>query len=146
MKEENEKALVALETIQSKIYEIRGMKVMLDFDLAKLYGVEKRALNQAVKRNFTRFPVDFMFQLDAKEYENLKSQFVISSWGGNRYKPYAFTEQGVAMLSSVLHSETAININIAIMRAFVATRQMLYAQETTNKRIENPRRNHFKPN
>ena len=93
--------------IQSKIYEIRGQQVMFDFDLAALYQVETRILNQSVKRNIKRFPEDFMFQLTVEEWQNLKSQFVISSWGGVRKLPYAFTEQGVAMLSSVLNSDIA---------------------------------------
>ena len=94
-----------LELIQSKIYEIREQRVMLDFDLAALYQVETRVLNQAVKRNMKRFPSDFMFQLTSDEWAILKSQFVISSWGGTRKLPYAFTEQGLAMLSGVLNSE-----------------------------------------
>ena len=114
-----------LQVIQSKIYEIRGQKVMLDRDLAEMYGVEVRALNQAVKRNIDRFPSDFMFQLNEEEWANLKSQFVISSWGGIRKLPFAFTEMGVAMLSSVLRSSVAIQVNINIMRAFVAVRQMI---------------------
>ena len=114
-----------LELIQSKIYEIREQKVMLDFDLAALYQVETRVLNQAVKRNMKRFPSDFMFQLTSDEWAILKSQFVISSWGGTRKLPYAFTEQGLAMLSGVLNSDIAIQVNINIMRAFVAVRQML---------------------
>lgn len=114
-----------LELIQSKIYEIREQKVMLDFDLAALYQVETRVLNQAVKRNIKRFPSDFMFQLTSDEWAILKSQFVISSWGGTRKLPFAFTEQGLAMLSGVLNSDIAIQVNINIMRAFVAVRQML---------------------
>lgn len=114
-----------LSVIQNKIYEIRGMKVMLDFDLAGMYQVETRVLNQSVKRNIERFPDDFMFQLSKNEWENLKSQIVISSWGGIRKLPYAFTELGVAMLSSVLNSKTAVQINMSIMRAFVAVRQLL---------------------
>lgn len=114
-----------LELIQSKIYEIREQKVMLDFDLAALYQVETRVLNQAVKRNMKRFPSDFMFQLTSDEWAILKSQFVISSWGGTRKLPFAFTEQGLAMLSGVLNSDIAIQVNINIMRAFVAVRQML---------------------
>lgn len=114
-----------LELIQSKIYEIREQKVMLDFDLAALYQVETRVLNQAVKRNMKRFPSDFMFQLTSDEWALLKSQFVISSWGGTRKLPFAFTEQGLAMLSGVLNSDIAIQVNINIMRAFVAVRQML---------------------
>ena len=131
-----------IQTIQNKIYDIRGQRVMLDFDLAAMYGVETRALNQAVKRNIERFPEDFMFQLTRGELEILRSQFVmsniadnqevaklklqnvISRWGGSRTQPYAFTEQGVAMLSSVLRSPLAIQMNIGIMRAFVAIRHM----------------------
>lgn len=119
-----------LATIQQKIYEIRGVKVMLDRDLAQLYGVETRALNQAVKRNADRFPEDFVFHLSDEELSNLKSQIVTSSWGGSRKGAYAFTELGVAMLSSVLKSPTAIQINIGIMRAFVAMRQMVTIQPT----------------
>jgi hypothetical protein len=111
--------------ILSKIYTIRNQKVMLDFDLAEMYGVQTKVLNQAVKRNIGRFPIDFMFQLTKIEFENLKSQFVTSSWGGTRYFPFAFTEQGVAMLASVLKSETAIQVNIGIVRTFVAIRQSL---------------------
>ena len=108
------------------IYVIRGQKVMLSAHLAKLYGVEVKALVQAVKRNAERFPEDFMFQISADEHEILKSQFVTSSWGGiRRALPYAFTEQGVAMLSSVLKSRAAIQVNIAIMRSFVKIREMI---------------------
>ena len=114
-----------MDIVRSKIYEIRGLKVMLDRDLAEMYGVETRVLNQAVKRNADRFPEDFMFQLNDEEWDNLKSQFVISRWGGVRKLPYAFTELGVAMLSSVLTSKTAIQINMGIMRAFVTVRQMI---------------------
>lgn len=114
-----------LQTIQSKIYEIRGQRVMLDRDLAELYQVTTSALNQAVKRNIKRFPPDFMFQLTNQEFANLKSQIVTSSWGGVRKMPYAFTEQGVAMLSGLLNSDIAINANIAIMRAFVAMRNYI---------------------
>ncbi len=114
-----------IELIQSKIYEIRGQKVMLDRDLAEMYGVATKVLNQSVKRNIDRFPEDFMFQLKNEEWVNLKSQFVTSSWGGIRKLPYAFTELGVAMLSSVLNSKTAIQINMGIMRAFVAVRQII---------------------
>ena len=116
-----------LELIQSKIYEIRGQKVMLDRDLAEMYGVETRTLNQAVKRNIDRFPVDFMFQLTDEETKIWKSQIVITNSikMGVRRNPFAFTELGVAMLSSVLNSKTAIQINMGIMRAFVAVRQML---------------------
>lgn len=114
-----------LQIIQNKIYEIRGQKVMLDRDLAEMYGVETRALNQAVKRNAERFPEDFMFQLTIHEWNDLKSQIVTSSWGGVRKLLNVFTELGVAMLSSVLASKTAIQINMGIMRAFVTIRQMI---------------------
>ncbi len=118
-----------LQLIQSKIYQLRGNRVMLDFDLARLYQVEARVLNQSVKRNIKRFPVDFMFRLTSEEWNEImnSSQFVMSSIKnrGATYLPYAFTEQGVAMLSSVLHSDRAIDVNIAIMRAFVLLRQHL---------------------
>lgn len=111
--------------IQSKIYEIRGQQVMIDKDLAGLYQVEVKRLNESVKRNLKRFPEDFMFQLTTEEWQNLKSQFATSSWGGTRKLPYAFTELGVSMLSSILNSELAIEININIMRAFVAVRRFI---------------------
>ncbi len=115
-----------LQLIQSKIHEIRGQRVMLDLDLAEMYGTETKVLKQSVKRNMKRFPPDFMFELTKDEYDNLRSQIVTSNpRGGNRYMPFAFTEQGVAMLSSVLNSDVAIEININIMRAFIAVRQML---------------------
>jgi hypothetical protein len=120
--------IVSQEVIQRKIFEIRGQKVMLDSDLSKLYGVETRTLNQAVKRNLKRFPQDFMIKLDKGEFESLRSQIVISKnvgRGGRRSQPYAFTEQGVAMLSTVLNSRKAIEINIQIMRAFVRLRSIL---------------------
>ena len=126
-----------LQIIQNKIFEIRGQRVMLDFDLAELYEVETRALNQAVKRNLKRFPSDFMFQLTNKEFENLKSQSVISSWGGLRKLPYAFTEHGVTMLASVLRSERAIEINIQIVRAFIALRQFALGYAELNQKLEN---------
>ena len=115
-----------LQIIKSKIIEIRGNKVILDRDLATLYGVETKVLKQAVRRNIDRFPEDFMFELSKSEWEALRSQFVTSNQrGGTRYMPFAFTEQGVAMLSSVLNSKKAIDVNIAIMRAFVLLRQHL---------------------
>lgn len=116
-----------LQVIQNKIYTIRGERVMIDRDLAEIYGVETRALNQAVKRNSERFPSDFMFQLTDIEFQHWKSQIVISNAAnmGLRKKPFVFTELGVAMLSSVLNSKTAIQINMNIMRAFVAVRNML---------------------
>ena len=120
------KEIIPHEVIERKIFIIRGQKVMLSPILAELYGVETRALIQAVKRNAERFPEDFMFQLTDEEYKNLKSQIVISSWGGSRRAfPYAFTEQGVSMLSSVLNSKRAIQVNIAIIRTFVRLKQML---------------------
>ncbi len=157
-----------VEIIKKRIYVIRGQRVMLDRDLAELYGVETRVLNQAVRRNIERFPEDFMFQMDRKEFfsvvsqhktdeeanTNLKSQIVISSlestdnenneeklfvssnWGGNRKTPYAFTELGIAMLSSVLRSETAIQVNINIMRAFVAIRHAVSALQDVNLKME----------
>lgn len=126
-----------LQIIQNKIFEIRGMRVMLDFDLAEMYNVETRALNQAVKRNITRFPLDFMFQLTKDEFENLISQFVTSSWGGTRKQPFAFTEHGVTMLASVLRSEKAIQINIQIVRAFIALRQYALGYAELNQKLEN---------
>ena len=111
--------------VQNLIYEIRGQKVMLDFDLAKLYQVETRVLNQSVKRNLRRFPPDFMFQLTEEELLSNSSQIVMTSNRPKRALPYAFTEQGVAMLSGLLHSDVAIDANIAIMRAFVQVRQYL---------------------
>jgi hypothetical protein len=125
-----------LEIIKSKIFEIRDQKVMLDFDLSELYEIETRVLNQAVKRNINRFPQDFMFQLNEFEFANLKSQFVISRWGGTRKLPFVFTEQGVAMLSSVLHRPKAIEVNISIMRAFVYFRQLILSnKELSNKLV-----------
>jgi hypothetical protein len=137
-----------LTIIQNKIHDIRGYRVMLDFDLAEMYGVETRRLNESVKRNLNRFPADFMFQLSLEEWQNLKSQFVISNdtntlqpfikgeslmsqfatskRGGTRKLPFVFTEQGVAMLSGLLNSEVAISVNISIMRAFVAVRQLIF--------------------
>ena len=119
------KGIILKGTIEQKIFLIRGQKVMLDRDLAELYGIETKALKQAVRRNSKRFPNDFMFELSKEEFRILRSQFVTSSWGGIRYTSMAFTEQGVAMLSSVLNSERAIEANIEIMRAFVRIRQML---------------------
>ena len=130
-------ALVPPERIERSILLIRGQKVMLSADLAELYQVEPRVLVQAVKRNIARFPEDFMFQLTEKEFSNLKSQFVISSWGGlRRARPYAFTEQGVAMLSSVLRSKRAIQVNIEIMRAFVRLRRMLASHADLARKLE----------
>ena len=116
--------------IQNKIYEIRGLRVMLDFDLAALYQVETKRLKEAVRRNIERFEDEFMFELTEKEYADLRSQIATSSWGGRRYQPFAFTELGVAMLSSVLRSNTAILVNRAIMKAFVAMRNYIATTTT----------------
>lgn len=129
-------SLVPVERIQKCIYVIRGRKVMLDSDLAGLYGVATKVLLQAVKRNIERFPPDFMFQLSEGEFKILRSQIVTSSWGGRRYAPCAFTEQGVAMLSSVLRSRRAVEINIAIMRVFVHLRQVLADNAALRKKLE----------
>jgi hypothetical protein len=124
------------ERIEGRILLIRGQRVMLSTHLAELYGVEPKVLVQAVKRNASRFPEDFMFQLSREEFNNLKSQIVTSSWGGlRRATPYAFTEQGVAMLSSVLSSRRAIQVNVAIMRAFVRMRQMLASNAELARRL-----------
>ena len=116
-------ALVAEQKILNKIYAIRSEKVMLDQDLAEMYSVETKQLKRQVKRNIGRFPKDFMFELTPKEFENLRSQIGTSSWGGTRYMPMAFTEQGVAMLSSILNSKTAIEVNIRIIRVFTKMRE-----------------------
>ena len=128
---------VSVQVIERRIYLIRGQKVMLDFDLAELYGESTKRLNQQVTRNRKRFPEDFMFRLNKEEAESLRLQFATSNMGrgGRRYLPYAFTEQGVAMLSSVLSSEQAIEVNIAIMRAFVRLRQMLETNEELNRKF-----------
>ena len=122
------------EVVMNQIYFIRNQKVMLDKELAELYQVSTGALNQAVARNNKRFPGDFMFQLSEQEWSNLKSQIVISSWGGTRKLPYAFTEQGVAMLSGILKSDRAITVNIQIMRIFIRIRQMFI--DNTDLRLE----------
>jgi len=131
----NNKGLLA-EAVATKILLVRGKKVMLDRDLAELYGVTTGALNQAVKRNRSRFPDDFMFQLGEGEFLNLISQFVISKRGGTRKLPYVFTEQGVAMLSTVLNSERAVQVNIVIMRAFVKLRELLLTHKEIADKIE----------
>ena len=123
---------VAVEIITTKILEIRGKKVMLDRDLAKLYGVPTKVLVQAVKRNIDRFPDDFMYRLTWQEFMDLRSQIVTSSLGGRRYSPFVFTQEGVAMLSSVLNSERAVRVNIQIMRAFVELRYVV----SFNKQFE----------
>jgi len=130
-------ALIPREQIEQTILVIRGHNVMLDSDLAQLYGVTVGRLNEAVKRNEDRFPSDFMFHLTKPEFEHLKSQIAISSskWGGRRHAPYAFTEQGVAMLSSVLRSKRAIQVNIAIMRAFVQLRELIASNKGLARRL-----------
>ena len=143
---ENQVQVLSDENIINRIYYIRGKKVMIDMDLATLYGVETRVMNQAVKRNEKRFPEDFMFQLTKEEWEslllefatsNLKSQFVISSsHGGRRKLPFVFTEQGVAMLSSVLNSDNAIMVNIQIIRVFTKMRELLNTHEEILRKLE----------
>ena len=128
------KLILSEETISNTIYYIRNQKVMLDRDLAILYGIETRVLKQAVRRNISRFLEDFMFELSKDEFQNLTSQIVTSSWGGNRKSPFAFTEHGILMLSSVLNSEKAIQTNIQIMRIFTKVRQMLL--DTTEMKLD----------
>jgi len=133
------KDIVPVEIIENRIFLIRGKKVILDRDLAELYGVETKVLKQAVRRNLKRFPDDFMFVLSKQEFTNWRSQFVTSSssqWGGTRYPPMAFTEQGIAMLSSVINSEMAIEVNIQIMRAFVKLREMLATHKDLSRKLE----------
>ena len=127
---------LSVEGVAVRILVIRGKRVMLDKDLAELYEVPVKALNQAVKRNMGRFPSDFMFLLTSQEVADLRSQIVTSNRGGRRYLPYAFTEQGVAMLSSVLHSERAIEANIAIVRAFVKLRELLSTHKELAGKID----------
>ena len=135
---EGSRVIVPAERIEHSIFLLRGQKVMLDGDLAALYEVEVKVLNQAVRRNIDRFPEDFMFQLSPEEFDYLRSQSVTSSpgWGGRRYPPYAFTEQGVAMLSSVLRSKRAVQVNIEIMRAFVRLRRMLGSHADLARKLE----------
>ena len=136
MSERNIRPLLREELISSRIYLIRRKKVMLDEDLAELYDVETRRLNEQVKRNILRFPKDFMFQLTKMEFENLKSQSATSRWGGRRKLPNAFSEQGVAMLSGVLHSDRAIKVNIQIMRVFTQMREMLQTHKDVLTKLE----------
>jgi hypothetical protein len=129
--------LVLAQQIEQHIFRLRGQNVMLSMHLAELYGVEPRVLVQAVKRNVERFPADFMFQLTNEEFANLKSQIVISSWGGlRRATPYAFTEQGVAMLSSVLRSQRAVQVNVEIMRTFVRLRRILAEHKDLARKLD----------
>ena len=136
-KTSKDKSLIPVQDIERLILMIRGYKVILDADLAALYGVETKQLIRAVKRNQLRFPSDFMFQLTEEEFANLRFHFGTSSqWGGRRYTPYAFTEQGVAMLSSVLRSKRAIHVNIEIMRTFVRLRRMLASNKELARRLD----------
>ncbi len=128
--------MVPDEIVMHKIYMIRGRNVMLDQDLAELYDVETKRLNEQVKRNISRFPDDFLFQLNKEEFNNLKSQFATSSWGGRRTPPLAFTDYGVLMLSSVLHSDRAIKVNIQIIRIFTKMREMLLAHKDVVSQLE----------
>ena len=128
--------LVPVEVIEKHILVLRNQKVILDKDISQPYGVPTKVLIQAVKRSLKRFPPDFMFQLNGDEFEILRSQIVTSSWGGRRYFPYAFTEQGIAMLSSVLNSERAIAVNIEIMRAFVRLREMVASHKELAKKLQ----------
>jgi hypothetical protein len=136
--------IIPNERIIKRIFWLRGKKVMFDSELATMYGVETKVFNQAVKRNIERFPEDFMFQLTVKEFELLRSQIVTSRWGGSRYLPYAFTEQGVAMLSSVLKSKRAIQVNIHIMRVFTELREMLLTHKDLREKIEKMERKYDK--
>lgn len=128
--------IIPIEQISGKILLIRGQKILLDRDIAKLYSVETGQLKRAVRRNIDRFPKDFLFELTKDEFENLRCHFGTSSWGGVRYPPMAFTEQGVAMLSSVLRSKRAVEVNILIMRAFVRLRELLYSDKNLALKVE----------
>ena len=132
----NQVPVIPDEVLMNKIFLIRGKKVMIDEDLSELYGVETKRLNEQVKRNLSRFPDDFMFQLSKEEFTNLKSQIATPSWGGRRIPPYAFTEHGVLMLSSVLNSERAIQVNIQIIRIFTKMREMLMSHKEILQRLE----------
>jgi len=133
---EEQNSTIPIEIIEKKIFFLRGKKVMLDRDLADLYGVETKQLKRAVHRNIERFPKDFMFVLAKKEFNNLRCHFGTSSWGGTRYLPMAFTEQGVAMLSSILKSKRAIEVNIQIMRTFVKLRELISSHKDILAKIE----------
>ena len=137
-----EESMLPQERIVNRIFLIRGRKVMLDRDLAMLYGVETKTLKRAVKRNLDRFPSDFLFELSKDEAKNLRYHFGTSSWGGTRYESYAFTEQGVAMLSSILRSKKAIQVNIQIVRTFIKIRQMLSTNRDLRLKVENMERNY----
>jgi ORF6N domain len=131
-----DKSVLPVERIERSILVLREQKVILDEDIAALYGVETKTLIRAMKRNIERFPFDFMFQLTLEDVENLRCQIGTSSWGGRRYLPYAFTEQGVAMLSSVLRSDRAVRVNIEIMRAFARLRQVMTSQADLVRRLD----------
>jgi phage regulator Rha-like protein len=137
-------AILPVEVVKSRIYLIRGQKVLLDSDLAELYGVETRRLNEQVRRNRSRFPEDFMFQLNVLEFTGLMSQIATSNEGrgGRRKLPYAFTEQGIAMLSSVLNSERAVQVNIAIMRAFVQMRELALSNRELARKLNELEKKH----
>jgi hypothetical protein len=132
--------LITVEDIEKRIYFIRGVKVMIDRDLAELYEVVTKRLKEQVRRNIDRFPADFMFELSYQEVMNLRSQIATSSWGGTRYVPMAFTEQGVAMLSSVLRSKRAIQVNVQIMRAFVKLRHMILDHDDLKRELDELRK------
>ncbi|MFM1947175.1 MAG: hypothetical protein RL207_1458 [Bacteroidota bacterium] len=131
-----------LTTIKNSIHEIRGKRVILDYELAKMYEVETKYLKRTVRNHLKRFPSDFMFELSTEEWQNLRCNFSTSSWGGKRYLPFAFTEQGVAMLSGLLNSDLAIEMNIAIMRAFVMMRQWSLTYQELAERLEELERSH----
>ncbi len=133
-----------LTTIKNSIHEIRGKRVILDYELAKMYEVETKYLKRTVRNHLKRFPSDFMFELSTEEWQNLRCNFSTSSWGGKRYLPFAFTEQGVAMLSGLLNSDLAIEMNIAIMRAFVMMRQWSLTYQELAERLEELERSHGK--
>ena len=143
MAKANKSRMVADEMIVTKIYLLRGQKVMLDEDLAELYEVPTGRLNEQVKRNIARFPADFMFQLTKEEFENLKSQNATSSWGGRRKLPSAFTEHGLLMLSSVLNSERAVSVNIQIMRIYTKMRELLMTNQEILLKLEQLERQTF---
>jgi phage regulator Rha-like protein len=130
------KEIIPVEKIASKIHLIRNIKVMLDRDLAELYGVETKVLKQTVKRNIDRFPKDFMFEMTKNEFKNLRSQIVTSSWGGTRYLPMVFTEHGILMLSSVLNSKKAVQVNIQIVRVFTRLKRLLLDNAELRKELE----------
>lgn len=129
-----------LPVIQKKIFELRGQKVIFDFDLALLYEVETKRLKETVRRNKDRFPVDFMFELTKSEWSNLRTQIASSSWGGSRYPPFAFTEHGVTMLASILNSERAVKMNIAIVRAFISLKQLAMQHKDLAQQLEELRK------